>query len=281
MPSQPVQDAEYTTDVDLAPQWDWRAALAGCDVVVHAAARVHVMHDGAADPLAEFRRVNVEGTITLARQAAAQGVRRFIFLSSIKVNGESTQRGAPFRADDVAAPIDPYGVSKHEAEVMLRALSASTGMDVTIVRPVLVYGAGVGGNFRAMIEWVRRGLPLPFGALDNRRSLVALDNLVSLLVACVQHPAAANRTLLVSDEDDVSTPELLRRVAHAMDRSARLVPVPAPLLSALGLLTGRGAQMQRLCGDLQVDIAQTRSLLGWSPRTSMQDALRSALRGAP
>jgi nucleoside-diphosphate-sugar epimerase len=274
-PAEPLPPSAHHAIVgDLATDTDWRAALEDVDAIVHAAARVHVMHDDAADPLAEFRRVNVEGTVSLARQAAAAGVRRFVFVSSIKVNGEATTRGRPFRADDAAAPIDPYGVSKHEAEIALRSISAQTGMEVTVVRPVLVYGPGVRGNFRSMIEWVRRGAPLPLGGLDNRRSLVALDNLVDLLVTCARHPAAANRTFLVSDGDDVSTAELLRRVAQATGRGARLVPVPAAALRVVGALVGASAQVQRLCGDLQVDIGPTRKVLGWEPLVNMADALR-------
>jgi nucleoside-diphosphate-sugar epimerase len=277
-PGAAVPGVEFVTSPGLGPDASWAAAVQGVDMVIHAAARVHVMRDRSADPLSEFRRVNVEGTMALARQAASAGVTRFIFLSSVKVNGEKTHRGAPFRADDIPAPTDPYGVSKHEAEVALRELATSTGMEVTIVRPVLVYGPGVSGNFRTMIRWVRRGVPLPLGAVDNRRSLVALDNLVDLLVTCTRHPGAANQTFLVSDGDDLSTPELLRRVARVMGREARLLPVPSAILRALGAMTGQREQVQRLCGDLQVDIAPTRDTLGWSPRTSMATALLESVR---
>jgi nucleoside-diphosphate-sugar epimerase len=269
--------AEQVTVGNLEPDADWSAAVAGIDVVVHAAARVHIMRDSAVDPLHEFRRVNVAGTLALARQAAAAGATRFVFISSIKVNGEATRRGEPYRADDPPNPADPYGLSKHEAEEGLRAVAARTGMQLTIIRPVLVYGPGVKGNFRAMVGWVRIGVPLPLGGIDNRRSFVALDNLVDLIATCVRHPAAANRTFLVSDDDDVSTPELLRRVATAMHRSARLVGVPPAILRAVGAVTGRRAEMQRLCGDLQVDIGPTRELLAWRPVVRMSDALRGAV----
>lgn len=270
----PIAGIETVRVGELGPHADWREALAQVDAVVHTAARVHVMRDSSTDPLAAFRKANVEGTLALARQAASCGVKRFVFVSSIKVNGEGTRRGRPYRADDVPAPGDPYGVSKHEAEVQLRELARLTGLEVTIVRPVLVYGPGVKGNFHTMVQWIRRGVPLPLGLLDNRRSLVALDNLIDLLVVCVRHPAAVNQTLLVSDDDDVSTPELLRRVGTAMQRPTRLVPVPPLVLRVLGLLTGRVAEVQRLCGDLQVDITPTCALLGWRPTVSMPDALR-------
>jgi nucleoside-diphosphate-sugar epimerase len=202
----------------------WRDVIAPCEVVIHLAARVHVMADTAADPLAEFRRVNVQGTLNLARQAAAAGVRRFVFVSSIKVNGEATQPGSPFTADDAPAPLDAYGVSKMEAEQGLREIARQTGMEVVIIRPPLVYGPGVKANFSAMMRWLKRGVPLPLGAIHNQRSLVALDNLVDLIVTCLTHPAAANQTFLVSDGEDVSTTELLRRMGQAMGHPARLIP---------------------------------------------------------
>ena len=274
-PAMILPETEHVLIGDLGADTDWSAALESVDAVIHTAARVHVMRDDSADSLAEFRRVNLHGTMRLARQAATTGVRRFVFVSSIKVNGEGTCRGHPFRADDVAAPVDPYGVSKHEAEVALRVLAAQTGMEVAIVRPVLVYGPGVKGNFRSMIEWVRMGVPLPLGAVDNRRSLVALENLVDLLVTCVRHPGAVNRTFLVSDGDDVSTAELLRRVAEAMGRRTRLFPIPVALLRLAGEMAGASAQVQRLCGDLQVDIGPTRTLLDWSAPARMADVLRA------
>lgn len=258
----------------LSSDADWSAALVGVDVVVHAAARVHVMHDSAADPLAEFRRVNVAGTRRLAEQAAAASVRRFVFLSSIKVLGERTPPGQPFSADDAPAPRDPYGISKHEAEQCLREIGAATGMEVTIVRPPLVYGPGVKANFLRMLRWLDRGLPLPLGAMENRRSLVALDNLVDLLLLCADHPEAAQQTFLAADGEDLSTSELLRRLAAALGRPARLVPVPVPLLRALGVALGKGALVQRLCDSLQVDTRAARELLGWRPPVSVDEALR-------
>lgn len=202
--------------LDPHSDWQFRHEL-GIDVLVHLAARVHVMKDTSADPLTEFCKVNVAGTANLARQAAKAGVKRFIFLSSIKVNGEFTEAGQPFTADDVPAPEDPYGISKHEAERLLRQIAAETGMEVVIIRPPLVYGPGVKANFESMMRWLARGVPLPLAAVtENRRSLVALDNLVGLIVTCLIHPAAANRTFLVSDGEDLSTAELLKRVSVAI-----------------------------------------------------------------
>ena len=264
---------------NLTAETEWSHALSGVDVVVHAAARVHVMQDAAADPLQEFRRVNVQGTLQLARQAAAAGVRRFVFISSIKVNGEATQPGHPFTADDVPAPMDAYGVSKMEAELGLREMAAQTGMELVIIRPPLVYGPGVRANFHAMMRWLARGMPLPLGAIHNLRSLVALDNLVDLIVTCIHHPAAANQTFLVSDGEDLSTSQLLRRMGQALGEPARLIPVPPALLKLGAALLGKPAVAQRLCGSLQVDISKTRQLLGWRPPVSVDAGLKKAAEG--
>ncbi|MBK5008022.1 UDP-glucose 4-epimerase family protein [Pseudomonas sp. S32] len=272
----PVAAMPSVTIKDLDAATDWAAALAGIHVVVHAAARVHVMHETATDSLAEFRRVNVEGTLNLARQAAAAGVRRFIFISSIKVNGETSQPGSPLRADDKPAPQDAYGVSKHEAEQGLHALAASTGMEVVVIRPVLVYGPGVKANFLSMMRWVHRGVPLPLGAVHNRRSLVSLANLVDLITTCIDHPAAAWQTFLASDGDDVSLSQLLRALGQAMGRPARLLPVPAALLKTAASLLGRRDLAQRLLGSLQVDITKNRELLGWHPPYTLQQGLTLA-----
>lgn len=275
----PMPEGVETVQVgDLGPDTDWQTAVAGIDTVVHAAARVHVMQDASSDPLSEYRRANVEGTLRLAEQAAAAGVRRFVFVSSIKVNGEATPPGRPYTADDAPAPVDPYGVSKAEAEQRLRALAASTGMEVTIVRPPLVYGPGVKANFLSMMRWLDRGVPLPLGAIDNRRSMVALDNLVDLIVTCLDHPAAANQTFLAGDGEDLSTSALLRRMAAALGKPARLLPVPASLLDAGARLLGKGAIAQRLCGSLQVDISKARSSLGWQPPVSVDQGLARAAK---
>lgn len=264
---------------ELLPTTDWSTALHGIDAVVHCAARVHVMQDDATDPLQAYREVNVRGTLNLARQAADAGVRRLVFVSSIKVNGEVTQPGQPFTADDVPAPMDPYSVSKLEAEQGLRRIETQTGMEVVIVRPPLVYGLGVKANFASMMHWVARGIPLPLGSIHNVRSMVALDNLVDLLITCVQHPAAGGQTFLVSDGEDVSTTELLRRTAQAMEQKVFLLPVPAFLMKWGAALLGKRALAQRLCSSLQLDIAKTRQLLGWTPPVSVDEGLRRAVEG--
>lgn len=259
---------------DIASETNWATALTGVDVVIHCAARVHVMDDQSSDPLASFRKVNVEGTLNLAQQAAVAGVKRFVFLSSIKINGEGTAPGKSYKTDDVPAPVDPYGVSKMEAEQGLRTLVAETGMEVVIIRPVLVYGPGVKANFLSMMRWLHKGVPLPFGAIYNRRSLVALENLVDLIVTCIDHPAAANQTFLVCDDEELSTSELLRRMGAALGKPARLLPVPSRLFQIGAFMLGKQALAQRLCGSLRVDISKTRELLGWSPPVSVDDALR-------
>ena len=264
---------------DIDGNTDWSDALTGCDSVVHLAARTHIMNDTTLDPLSEFRKVNVDGTLNLARQAAMAGVKRFIFISSIKVNGEGTQLGQAFTADDVAAPEDAYGTSKAEAEAGLRQLSQETGIEVVIIRPPLVYGPGAKGNFASLLAWVSRGLPLPLGAItQNRRSLVGLDNLVDLILTCVVHPKAANQTFLVSDGEDLSTTELLQRMAQAMNRPALFLPLPTGLLAFAARLLGRKAVAQRLLGSLQVDIGKTCELLDWKPSVSVGEGLRRAAR---
>lgn len=262
----------------LDPSHDWLPVLDGITRVVHCAARVHVMNDDATDPLKEFRRINSDGTLRLATQAAEAGVGRFVFISSIKVNGESTVQGRPFTAQQAPAPIDPYGVSKCEAEQQLRKLSAATGMEVVIIRPVLVYGPGVKANFLNMMKWLYKGVPLPLGAIHNKRSLVALDNLVDLIVTCIDHPRAANQTFLVSDGEDLSTTELLQRMSHALGKRPRLLPIPAWMLETAAKVVGKQSIAQRLCGSLQVDISYTRERLGWTPPVSVDAALRKTAR---
>ena len=262
---------------DLNPSTDWSIALEGVAVVFHSAARVHVMEDTEADPLTAFRAVNVDGTLNLARQAAAAGVKRFVFISSVKVNGESTPPGRAFAEADAPNPQDAYGQSKREAEKSLCQLAADTGMEVVIIRPPLVYGPGVKANFAALIRAVQRGWPLPLGAVYNQRSLVALDNLVDFIVTCVSHTQAANQTFLVSDGQDLSTTELVRGMAQAAGVSARLLPVPVWALQAGASLLGKVDVVQRLCGNLQVDISKARSLLGWVPPVSVEEGLRRAM----
>ena len=259
-------------------QCDWSVALRSVDTVVHAAARVHQLQDAAADPLAEFRAVNVQSTESLANAAAAAGVRHFVFLSSVKVLGEATAPGEPFTAESPARPQDPYAISKWEAEQSLRRIESASGMRVSIVRPPLVYGPGVRANFRSLLSLVARGVPLPFGAVNNRRSLVSLANLVDLLAVLVRRPEDGGRTLLVSDGEDLSTPELIRRLAAAMARPARLIPVPVGLMSGVGRLLGQRQRLQRLFSSLQVDMGATRRSLGWAPPQSVDQALLDTAR---
>lgn len=256
---------------DLATA-DLRGALAGIDAVIHLAARAHVMRDASPDPLAEFRKMNVAATRNLARQAAAAGVKRMIFMSSIKVHGECGR----FSESDAPAPQDAYGLSKLEAETALREIAGQSRLEFVIVRPPLVYGPGVKANFQALIGAVARGWPLPLGAIDNCRSLVSRDNLVDFVLRCTTHPAAANESFLVSDGEDLSTPELVRRLARAMGRPARLLPIPSAILRGGAALLGRRAMAQRLLGSLQLDISKARRVLEWSPPFSVDEGLRRA-----
>ncbi|MEC4747380.1 SDR family oxidoreductase [Methylomicrobium sp. Wu6] len=255
---------------------DWSMALQGIEVVIHLAARAHIMRDTAADPLAEFRKVNVDGTLNLAGQALQASVKRFIFISSIKVNGEATSPGRPFHADDAPTPEDAYGLSKREAEDGLRELCADSTMEFVIIRPPLVYGPGVKGNFFSMMRWLDKGIPLPFASIQNRRSLVAADNLVDLIITCIGHPMAANQIFLAGDGEDLSTPELLKRTAAALGKRARLLPVPTALLAFAARCLGKTAAVQKLCGSLQVNIQKTRSMLGWRPPVGVDQALRAS-----
>jgi nucleoside-diphosphate-sugar epimerase len=259
---------------------DWHQALCNAKAVVHCAARVHVMHDAEADPQSAFRVVNVHGTLNLARQAAAAGVRRFVFISSVKVNGEFTVCGSAFTEADAANPQDAYGLSKHEAELGLCQLAAETGMELVIIRPPLVYGPGVKANFAALMRAVQRGWPLPLGAIHNQRSLVALDNLVDFIDTCTTHPQAGNQTFLVSDGQDLSTTELVRGMAQAAGVTAHLLPVPAWALQAGATLLGKSDTVQRLCSDLRVDISKARYLLSWVPPISIEEGLRRAAQDA-
>jgi len=266
-------DVEVINVGDILAKTDWSKALNGVDVLIHCAARAHIMNDSVADPLAEFRQVNTAGTLNLARQAAEAGVRRFVFISSIKVNGELTE-GTPFSPEDSFIPTDPYGLSKYEAEQSLLALTKETGMEVVIIRPTLVYGLGVKGNFASLLKWMKKGIPLPFGAINNQRSLVALDNLVSFIIHCIDHPKAANEVFLISDGKDVSTTELLRKVALAFGKKALLLPIPISIMTLAAKLLGKGDMANRLFGSLQVDSSKARDLLGWKPVITMDEQLK-------
>jgi nucleoside-diphosphate-sugar epimerase len=257
---------------------DWTTGLAEVTTVIHLAARVHVMNEVSIDPLAAFRTANVDTTLNLARQAATAGVRRFIFLSSIKVNGESTLPGKPFTAGDKPHPSDPYGQSKWEAEQALLGLGAQTGMEVILIRPPLVYGPGVKANFASMMNWVRRGVPLPFGRLDNRRSLVFVRNLADFIIACIDRSDAANRTFLVSDGRDLSVAELLRKLSENMGSRSRLFSLPPRFLGGTATLLGQGLTARRLLDWLQLDIGETREATGWTPPFTVDEGLRQTVK---
>lgn len=269
---------------NIGAQTDWRKALQGIDVVIHLAARVHVMRESAANPLAAFREVNVQGTENLARQAAACGVKRLVYVSSIKVNGEGTPHPrllsrmasgkVAYREEDAPQPQDPYGISKLEAEQALHRVAAETGLEVVIVRPPLVYGPGVKGNFAQMMRVLRKGIPLPFASVRNQRSLIYVGNLVDALMVCAMHPAAVGKTYLVSDGEEVSTPDLLRALGEAMGRPARLFACPAGLLMGVAVLLGRRWQAERLLGSLRIDSGKIRRELGWHPPYTLQQGLR-------
>ncbi len=271
-------DCEVAKIADFVSGPDLVGAFADITTVIHLAARVHVMHESAVDPLAEFRRVNVFGTERLARAAVASGVRRFVFVSSVKVNGEGTEGREPFSEGDQPMPQDPYGVSKFEAEQALHRVAAETGLEVVIVRPPLVYGPNVKGNFATMLKVLRRGLPLPLASVKNSRSLIYVANLADALITCATHPAAAGQTYLVSDGEDVSTPDLLRGLGGAMGCPARLLPCPVGLLRLGGRVFGKSGQLDRLLGSLRVDSGKIRHDLGWRPPYSLQQGLQASVR---
>lgn len=267
-----IEDVEISVVGSIDGGTDWSAALVGKDVVIHLAARVHVMQDDSADPLAEYRKVNVAGTENLARQAARAGVKRLVYVSSIKVNGEETF--GVFSEADAPYPQDPYGISKWEAEQALHRIAEETGLEVVVVRPPLVYGPGVKGNFAQMIRVLHKGIPLPLALVRNRRSLVYVGNLVDALILCATHPAAVGQTYLVSDGEDVSTPDMLRQLGAAMGRPARLFPCPRTLLRLAGRMTGKADQIERLLGSLQVDSGKVQRELGWQPPYTLSEGLR-------
>lgn len=253
------------------PETDWSACLERIDTVVHLAARVHVMRETASDPLSLFREANVTATVNLARQAADAGVRRFIFVSSIKVNGERTEPGKPFTANDPPNPQDPYGISKAEAEAALMALGRQTGMEITIIRPPLVYGPGVKGNFHSLMRWAASGLPSVFGAIKNKRSFVHVENLCDLLITVLDHPRASNRIFLVSDGRDLSTHELFEMLAIQAGHSPKSIAVAPAILHVIGRLTRRNAALERLTQNLQIDPCATYKLLGWHPTATSEN----------
>ncbi len=261
-------------DVVQAGRDDWLSSLASIDCVIHLAARVHVFKEVAKDPLAEYREVNVEKTLDLARQSASLGVKRFVFVSSVKVNGELTEKDISFRADDIPNPQDPYAVSKLDAEIGLMQLAKKTEMEVVIVRPPLVYGPGVKANFLSMIKILDKGIPLPFGNVRNKRSLVYIDNLVDLLIRLIDHPKAPGQVFLVSDDHDVSTTALLKSMSFALGKKTLLIPVPVFLLQAIFFLMGKSSLSQRLLGSLRLDISKTKEILDWTPPVSFEEGIK-------
>lgn len=263
---------------DISPETDWSPVLNETEIIVYLVARVYIKNDPASDPLDEYRKINVRSCLNLARQAARQGVRRFVFLSTVKVNGEATENGQCFTPDDEPEPADPYALSKYEAEQGLLDLAGKTGMEVVIIRPPLVYGPGVKGNFATLVKWVNSGIPLPLGKIENRRSLIALDNLVSFILCCLVHERAANQIFLLSDNEDVSTTTLLRRVARAYGKKPLLISFPVNIMKTFARLAGRKDFSDRLFQSLVVDSSKAFELLGWKPVISMKEQLSKMAR---
>ena len=258
---------------DINAQTDWAQALTGVDVVIHLAARVHVMQDHASDPLQEYRQANTASSLHLAQTAAKAGVKRLIYLSSIKVNGEATEPQKPFSEDSLPAPIDPYGVSKWEAELGIEKICLQTGMEFVAIRPPLIYGPGVKANFKKLMQLVAKGLPLPLGAIANQRSMLALDNLISFIDVAMTHPAAANQCFLLSDGQDLSTTQLLKLLARGLHQSLWLIPIPTVILQALAKMVGQSSASERLLGSLQIDSSKARQLLGWKPPLTVEEGI--------
>ncbi len=265
---------DYIEAGDLSPQQDWSQFLHDIDSVIHLAARVHIMGEESTDALDIYRRTNTDSTLNLARHAAQAGVRRFIFLSTVKVNGESTDGRPPFSERDICQPSDPYAISKYEAEIGLRDISKETGMEVVIIRPPLIYGPGVKGNFVRMMNLVSKGVPLPLGAVRNQRSLLAMENLVNFLILSINHPQAANETFLLSDGEDLSTTELIQKLAHAQGKNARLIPIPVKLMRFASVIAGKKDVADRLFGSLQINSDKATQLMNWKPAIDMDGQLR-------
>ena len=274
--TKPVIGDDYHLD-KITCDTNWEPALRNIDCIAHLAGRVHVMKEIVNDPMMAFRNVNVDGTLNLAKQAIDAGVKRFIFISTIKVNGEETLPGVPFNADDIPSPKDPYAISKWEAEVGLNRLAENSDMDVVIIRPPLVYGPGVSANFRALMMLLSKGIPLPFKMIDNKRSFIALDNIVNLIIRCVDHPAAGNNIYLASDGTDISTADLVSMIAKFMGKPAHLFSMPKALLKMAAVLSGQKAVAQRLLGSLEIDISKTERVLGWTPPVSIEEELEKTV----
>ncbi|HHT9112438.1 MAG TPA: UDP-glucose 4-epimerase family protein [Candidatus Wunengus sp. YC65] len=264
---------EYRMVEDIGPSTDWAGALENVDTVVYLAARVHVMHETSTNPLDEFRRVNTAGTAKLLEMAVKAGVRRIIYLSTIKVNGERTTEGYSYTEGSPVCPEDAYAQSKWEAEQILHGFTLGRGIEVVIIRPPLIYGPDVGGNFLRLLNWVNRDIPLPLSRVNNSRSLIYAGNLVDVIATCITHPAAAGETFLVSDGEDISTPDLIRMIAKAMNKRTRLIPLPVILLKAAGKLMGKGPEIERLSGSLCIDSSKIRKVLGWKPPFTMEEGI--------
>ncbi|MGS2722700.1 UDP-glucose 4-epimerase family protein [Porticoccus sp. GXU_MW_L64] len=265
----------YEANIDS--ETNYLSVLSKGDIVIHCAARAHIMSDDASDPLKAYRETNTFGTLNLAMQAAKAGVKRFIFISTIKVNGEYTNPGEQFSSGDLCSPADPYAISKHEAEIGLHEISKESGMEVVIIRSPLVYGPGVGANFLALLRLSHKRVPLPFGCINNKRSMVFVDNLVDLVVTCIDHPKAANQTLLVSDDEDISIKAVIRRLAKAFNRSAWIIPVPVFILKVMGLIFGKKDVVGRIVDSLQVDIEVTKNILTWKPPYTVDDGFKKTV----
>ena len=276
--SNPSYDESEFISGDINGSTDWMRGLKGVDVVVHTAARVHVMDEQSSDPITEFRSVNVHGSANLARQAARSGVKRLIYLSSVKVNGESSTEGYSLKASDTPSPLGAYAISKSEAELELLEVALETGLEVVIIRPPLIYGKGVKANFASLIHAIRKGIPLPFGMVtNNRRSLVSLDNLIDFIEVCLEHTAAGNETFMISDGQDISTADLVKQIGNALCKKIILIPVPVFLLNKVALIFGKQELMERLTGNLQVDINKNFLLLDWRPKLSLDEGLLKTL----
>ncbi|CDU10798.1 UDP-glucose 4-epimerase [Vibrio coralliirubri] len=269
---EPLTNSLVIPSIDAST--DWSGAFEGVDCVVHCAARVHQMNETEQDALIAYRDINTLGTLNLAKQAAEAGVKRFVFVSSIKVNGELSEPNLPFEPNLKNTPQDPYGLSKYEAEVDLAKLSKETGLEVVIIRPPLVYGPGVKANLLSMMRLIDKGIPLPFGAIKNQRSLVYLDNLSNLILTCCEHPSAPGYTFLASDDQDVSTTQLMQTIAHAMGKSPRLIPIPMSWIQAGSSVLNKQHIAQRICGNLQVEIGLTKDILGWKPPVSFEQGIK-------
>lgn len=275
------RSAQFTgcenTHSQISSMTDWSTALSAVDVVIHCAARVHQMNESREEAKTLYEEVNVAGTLNLAKQAAKAGVKRFVFISSIKVNGEWTKESVPFTADDSPHPLDAYGQSKYEAEKELTEFAQQSGLELVIIRPPLVYGPGVKANFLSMMNVVAKGLPLPLGMIKSLRSFVYVENLVDLILECSEHPKAPGNIFLVSDDEDISIRELLRLLAQLSGKKSYLLPIPKFLLIFLLSLIGKKAAAQRLCQPLQLDIQKTKDILGWKPKYSLREGLKKTV----